>query len=77
MVKQWLYHCQTMDHGRPWLKTVFTHGKTMADHGLFMLLSPATEETMHQVVANKKRELQKIIKSPALVVLREVQTERL
>ena len=75
-------HGQTMvislpNHGRPWLETMFNHGKTMADHGLFMLLSPGTEETMHQVVAYKKLELQKIIKSRALVVLREVQTERL
>ena len=53
------------NHGRPWLETVFSHGKTMADHGLFMLLSPGTEETMHQVVAYKKLEPQKIIKSPA------------
>lgn len=77
-----VYHGQTMvislpNHRRPWLETVFNHGKTMADHGLFMPLSPGTEETMHQVVAYKKLELQKIIKSPALVVLREVQTERL
>ena len=81
-----VYHGQTMvislpNHGRPWLETVFNHGKTMADHGLSLLLSlllsPGTEQTMHQVVAYKKLELQKIIKSPALVVLREVQTERL
>ena len=77
-----VYHGQTMvislpNHGRPWLETVFNHGKTMADHGLSLLLSPGTEQTMHQVVAYKKLELQKTIKSPALVVLREVQTERL
>ena len=64
-------HGQTMvislpNHGRPCLETVFNHGKTMADYGLFMLLSPGRDESMHQVVAYKKLELQKIIKSPAL-----------
>jgi len=65
MVKPWLYESLS-NHGRPWLETVFNHGKTMADHGLFMLLSPGREETMHQLVAYKKVELQKIKKSPAL-----------
>ena len=42
-------HGQTMvislqNQGRPWLETVFNHGKTMVEHGLSMVLSPGSRD---------------------------------
>ena len=42
-------HFQTMvislqNQGRPWLETVFNHGKTMVEHDLSMVLSPVSRD---------------------------------